>query len=38
VIAIETDGAFVPAETRWRSPDRRRLGLKILECRITPAS
>ena len=38
VITIETDGAFVPAETRWRTADRRRLGLKILECRITPAS
>jgi hypothetical protein len=38
VITIETDGAFVPAETRWRTTDRRRLGLKILECRITPAS
>ena len=38
VITIETDGAFVPAETRWRTSDRRRLGLKILECRITPAS
>jgi hypothetical protein len=38
VITIETDGAFVPAETRWRTQDRRRLGLKIVECRITPAS
>jgi hypothetical protein len=38
VISIETDGAFVPAEVRWRSQDRRRLGLKIYECRLTPAS
>jgi hypothetical protein len=38
VITLETDGAFVPAERRWRTPDRRRLGLKILDCRITPAS
>jgi hypothetical protein len=38
VIAIETDGAFVPAEVRRRTQDRRLLGLKILECRITPAS
>ena len=38
VITIETDGAFVPAETRWRTQDRRRLGLKILEFRVTPAS
>jgi hypothetical protein len=38
VITIETDGAFVPADVRWRTQDRRLLGLKILECRITPAS
>jgi hypothetical protein len=38
VVIIETDGAFVPADTRWRTQDRRRLGVKILECRITPAS
>ena len=38
LITLETDGSFVPAETRWRTQDRRRLGLKILECRITPAS
>lgn len=37
-ITIETDGSFVPAETRWRSQDRRRLGLKIYEWAITPAS
>jgi hypothetical protein len=38
VVTIETDGAFVPAEARWRTQDRRRLGLKILECLIAPAS
>ncbi len=38
IMTIETDGSFVPAETRWRSADQRRLGVKILECRITPAS
>ena len=38
VMTIETDGAFVPADVRWRTQDRRLLGLKILECRITPAS
>lgn len=37
-ITIETDRSFVPADTRWRSQDRRRLGLKIYECEITPAS
>ena len=38
VLTIETDGSFIPAETRWRSQDRRRLGLKILSFEITPAS
>jgi hypothetical protein len=38
VMTIETDGAFVPADVRWRTQDRRLLGLKIFECRITPAS
>jgi hypothetical protein len=38
VITLETDGAFVPADVRRRTQDRRLLGLKILECRITPAS
>jgi hypothetical protein len=37
-VTIETDGSFIPAETRWRSQDRRRLGLKILTLEITPAS
>jgi hypothetical protein len=37
-MTIETDGAFVPADVRWRTQDRRLLGLKILECRIIPAS
>jgi hypothetical protein len=38
VISIETDGSFVPAEVRWRTQDRRRLGLKVFECHLTPAS
>jgi hypothetical protein len=38
VLTIETDGSFIPAATRWRSQDRRRLGLKILTLEITPAS
>lgn len=37
-IAIESSASYVPAETRWRSQDRRRLGLKLYECRVTPAS
>ncbi len=37
-ITIESGAWYVPAETRWRSGDRRRLGLKMLECRLTPAS
>jgi hypothetical protein len=38
VITVESDGSFVPAEVRWRTQDRRRLGLKIFECGLTPAS
>jgi hypothetical protein len=38
IITIETDRSFVPAERQWRSQDRRRLGLKIFECRLTTAS
>src|SRR5262249_6264293 len=37
-ISIETSAWYVPAEKRWRSHDRRRLGLKLFECRVTPAS
>jgi hypothetical protein len=37
-ITIETSAWYVPAERRWRSRDRRRLGLKLFECSITPAS
>jgi hypothetical protein len=37
-ISIETSAWYVPAEKRWRSKDRRRLGLKLFECRVTPAS
>ncbi len=40
LITIETSASFVPAERRWswRSRDRRRLGLKLYECAVTPAS
>lgn len=37
-ITIESSASYVPAETRWRSKDARRLGLKMFECRVTPAS
>jgi hypothetical protein len=37
-IWVETDQTHVPAETRWRrSPDRRRLGLRIFRCELLPA-
>jgi hypothetical protein len=37
-ITIETDQSTVPAETQSGTEDRRRLGLKIYECRLTPVS
>jgi hypothetical protein len=37
-IVLETDQSYVPAERSWRWTDRRRLGLKIFECRLTPVS
>lgn len=38
VVAIESSAWYVPAETRWRSADRRKLALKLYECRVTPVS
>jgi hypothetical protein len=38
VVAIESSAWYVPAETRWRSGDRRRLALKLYDCRVTPVS
>jgi hypothetical protein len=38
VVAIESSAWYVPAETRWRSADRRKLALKLYECRLTPVS
>ena len=38
VVTIESSAWSVPAEKRWRSRDQRRLGLKLFECRVTPAS
>jgi hypothetical protein len=37
-LTIESSAFYVPAETQWRSQDRRTLGLKLTECRVTPAS
>ena len=37
-VTIESSHFYVPAETRWRSHDRRKLGLKLLECSISPIS
>ena len=34
-VTIQTDQTYVPAERRFRSRDRRHLGLKVYECRIT---
>ena len=37
-ITLESSAWYVPAETRWRSRDRRRLALKLFECTLTPVS
>jgi hypothetical protein len=38
-LIIETDQTHVPAESGWRrSPDHRRLGLRIFTCELRPAS
>ncbi len=37
-ITITTDTTYVPAERSGRTKDRRLLGLKVYECRVTPAS
>lgn len=37
-LTIETSAWYVPAKTRWRSRDQRRLGLKLFACRVSPAS
>jgi hypothetical protein len=37
-IVIESSAWYVPAEKRWRSGDRRRLALKLSECRLAPVS
>jgi hypothetical protein len=37
-VAIESSAFYIPAETRWRSGDQRKLALKLYECRITAVS
>jgi hypothetical protein len=37
-LVLESSASYVPAESTWRSRDRRRLGLKLFECRVTQAS
>jgi hypothetical protein len=37
-LTLESSAFYVPADTRWRSADRRRLALKLYECRVAPAS
>jgi hypothetical protein len=37
-IAIQSSAWYIPAESRWRSADHRRLGLKIYECAVSPVS
>ncbi|MGE3959764.1 MAG: hypothetical protein AB7H96_23830 [Vicinamibacterales bacterium] len=38
VLTIESSHFYVPAETQWRSHDRRRLGLKLYELTLAPIS
>jgi hypothetical protein len=38
LLTIESNQTHVPAERSRRSRDRRRLGLRVYECRVTPAS
>ncbi len=37
-LTIESSHYYVPADTQWRSQDRRRLGLKLFECTLQPIS
>lgn len=38
VLTIESSAFYVPAERKWRSQDRRTLGLKLVECSLSPVS
>ncbi len=37
-VTIETSAWYIPAERRWRSRDKRHLGLKIYSCVFVPVS
>src|SRR4029077_2824651 len=37
-VVLETDRTYVPAERSFRSRDRRRLGLRVYRCDVTPVS
>ena len=38
VLTIESSAFYVPADTKWRSQDRRKLGLKLVEITLSPTS
>ncbi len=38
VLTIESSAFYIPAESKWRSQDRRTLGLKLVECFVSPVS
>ena len=38
VISIQSSAFYVPAAKKWRSRDRRKLGLKLTECSLSPVS
>jgi hypothetical protein len=38
VLTIESSAFYIPAEHKWRSQDRRKLGLKLVECSLSPVS
>ena len=38
VLTLESSAFYVPAEKKWRSRDHRVLGLKLVECALSPAS
>lgn len=38
VISIQSSAFYIPAEKKWRSQDRRKLGLKLTECSLSPVS
>jgi hypothetical protein len=38
LLTVESGHYYVPAETKWRSQDRRKLGLKLFDCSLSPTS